>query len=292
MNASRRLAVTAFLSLAALAGAGCGGKGGTASNFGNSGGSSSGGSGAGTGTGGNVNLGGNGGSGANSSGGSGANGSGGSGGNGYCGSALTGTIRDFQQSHPDFEYVISDDKGIVESQIGADHKPVYAHGNNPTTTVHSQTTFDQWYHDVPNVNIKIPYKITLTKASGDVYTYDNGAFFPIDNQGWGNEGNNHNFHFTFEIHTKFVYNGGEVFTFTGDDDLWTFINGKLAIDLGGVHGAETASVDLDQQAGTLGLQKGGTYSLEVFSAERHTTESHFRIDTTIASFVDCGGGIQ
>ena len=32
----------------------------------------------------------------------------------------------------------------------------------------------------------IPYTITLTNKSGDVYTYDNGAFFPIDNQGWGN----------------------------------------------------------------------------------------------------------
>lgn len=291
MISSRPFAVAAILSLAALTGVSCGGSaGGTASNT--SGGS--GGSGAGNGSGGNggnVNLGGNG-SGTGGNGTAGNNGSGGAGGNGYCGSSLTGTLRDFQQSHPDFEYTISDDKGIVENLLANDHKPAYAHGSQPTTTVHSQTTFDQWYHDVPNVNKKIPYTINLTQAGGNVYTYDNPAFFPIDNQGWGNEGNNHNFHFTFEIHTKFVYNGGEVFTFTGDDDLWTFINGKLAIDLGGVHGAETDSVDLDAQAGALGLTKGGTYSLEVFSAERHTTESHFRIDTTIASFVDCGGTIQ
>lgn len=288
MTASRRLAVAAILSLAGITGVACGGNSkGTASNL--TGGS--GGSGAGNGSGGNggnVNLGGNG----NGGNGTGGNASGGSAGNGYCGSSLSGTIRDFQQSHPDFEYTIADDKGIVKTLLAADHKPAYAHGSQPTTTVHSQATFDQWYHDFPNVNKKLPLTINLTKTGGDVYTYDNPAFFPIDNQGWGNEGNNHNFHFTFELHTKFVYNGGEVFKFTGDDDLWTFINGKLAIDLGGVHGAETDQVDLDAQANALGIQKGGTYALEVFSAERHTTESHFRIDTTIASFVDCGGSIQ
>ena len=144
MDVSRRFAATAFLSLAALVGVACGGSSGTASNVGNGSGGSgagngTGGSGAGNGTGG-VSLGGSGTGGAGT-GGSGANGSGGSGGNGYCGSTLTGTIRDFQQSHPDFEYTIADDRGIVKNLIGADHKPVYAHGNNPTTTVHSQTTF-------------------------------------------------------------------------------------------------------------------------------------------------------
>ena len=83
-------------------------------------------------------------------------------------------------------------------------------------------------------------------------------FFPIDNQGWGNQGRPHNYHFTFEVHLEFAYNGGEGFTFTGDDDVWLFINGKLAIDIGGVHGAESESIDLDAHAGELGIVKGNT----------------------------------
>ena len=35
------------------------------------------------------------------------------------------------------------------------------------------------------------------------------------------------------------------------------------------------------------ITKGNVYLLELFHAERHTTASHFRVDTTL-TFVDCG----
>ncbi|MEO7093955.1 MAG: fibro-slime domain-containing protein, partial [Polyangiales bacterium] len=68
-------------------------------------------------------------------------------------------------------------------------------------------------------------------------------------------------------------------------------NGKLVIDLGGVHGAEDAEVDLDARAAELGITKGKVYPLDFFFAERHTSESTFRIDTTL-DFVSCGGEIK
>jgi fibro-slime domain-containing protein len=206
----------------------------------------------------------------------------GAGGNNGCGSVLTGIIRDFQASHPDFEGTLGDDKGIVEQNLGADGKPVYA-GNPTTLTTNGKDAFDQWFRDVPGVNMSIPTSITLTPM-GNVSTYDNSAYFPIDDQGFGNEGNSHNYHFTLELRTQFEYKGGEVFTFTGDDDLFTFINGRLGIDLGGVHGAQSQTIDLDAMAGQLGITPGNTYPLDFFFAERHTSESNFRIETTIACF--------
>jgi fibro-slime domain-containing protein len=207
-----------------------------------------------------------------------------------CGSTLTGVLRDFKDDHPDFEKFLGDDRGIVKTDLGSDQKPVYASSSNtPTTT--GKANFDQWYRDVKDVNLASTFAITLTKGASGVYTYTNPAFFPLDGKGFGDQGREHNFHFTYELHTTFAYGGGETFEFTGDDDLWVFVNNKLAIDLGGVHGAENGSIDLDMRAAELGIVKGKVYALDFFFAERHTSESTFRIDTTL-DFVDCGSGIK
>jgi fibro-slime domain-containing protein len=107
-------------------------------------------------------------------------------------------------------------------------------------------------------------------------------WFPIDDgtpyaTSFGNQGQPHNYSFTTELHTVFVYRGGETFSFSGDDDVFVFINNKLVIDLGGVHLREQATVQLD----TLGLTQGQQYPLDLFSAERHTTESNMSFTTTI-----------
>lgn len=197
-----------------------------------------------------------------------------------CDQVLHATVRDFKESHPDFEYKIKSEKGIVLPDLGDDDKPVYA---SPDVTVSTtgKANFDQWYRDVAGVNAPFSVDIALMDAGGGFYSYDNPAFFVLDGKGFGAEGNEHNYHFTLELHTEFVYRGGEVFKFRGDDDLFVFINRKLAMDLGGVHGPEEAEAVLDDLADDLGILPGGTYQLDFFFAERHTKESNFRIETTI-----------
>jgi fibro-slime domain-containing protein len=205
-----------------------------------------------------------------------------------CGEAvLHAVLRDFSREHPDFEGIIASLQGIVEDQLGDDDKPVYA-PDGPTAVTSGEAAFDQWYNTIEDVNFEFAVDIELTDSGDGTWTYSNDAFFPIGpDQGFGAEMDGFpelNFHFTTEVHTEFLYNGGEVFTFTGDDDLWTFINGRLVIDLGGVHGAQTGSVFLDDVAEEIGIEVGQVYPMDIFHAERHTTESNFRIDTTIGCF--------
>ncbi|EGC34961.1 hypothetical protein DICPUDRAFT_47947 [Dictyostelium purpureum] len=124
-----------------------------------------------------------------------------------------------------------------------------------------------------------------------VYVYNNQKFFPINNKGFDasksyqgielkrySDGSNYqNFHFCLKVNSKFTYSGYEIFDFTGDDDVYVFINDVLVVDLGGLHTSESKSVSLS----TLKLNKGQTYNFDFFYCERHTTASTIKISTNI-----------
>jgi fibro-slime domain-containing protein len=157
----------------------------------------------------------------------------------------------------------------------------------PTFSIKDGSTFAQWYNTTPNVNMEIPGELMLTEtpAGSGISVYDSTAFFPIDGQGFGNTpGQSHNYSFTTEIHVKFTYQSKQVFTFRGDDDLWIFVNGKLALDVGGQHQALQGTIDFDAQASKLGITPGSSYAMDIFHAERQTTDSNFHIETNIRCF--------
>jgi fibro-slime domain-containing protein len=235
--------------------------------------------------------------------------------------------RSVEGGHPDFERQPNRGFGLyngnVAPTIGSDGKPVFTgagwltqtqwrdsagrnicytlydpsrgdvqgvRGGASTGGIQSAASFNQWFNDVPGVNMSMPLTLTLTRNEDGSYVFDDktdpifssrGGFFPIDGLLYGNSPGspNHNFHFTYEIHTRFTYQAGQsqIFRFIGDDDVWVFVDGRLVIDLGGVHSARDQTVSI----GRLGLVDGEEYDLAFFFAERHRTQSNFRIVTNL-----------
>jgi len=110
----------------------------------------------------------------------------------------------------------------------------------------------------------------------------------------------HNFSFTSEVRYWFKYESGKTYQldFVGDDDVWVFINKKLAVDIGGIHTPVAGSVTLDgTSAAKYGLTAGNVYEAAVFQAERQTTSSTYKL--TLSGFsaapsdcqAICGDGI-
>jgi fibro-slime domain-containing protein len=119
---------------------------------------------------------------------------------------------------------------------------------------------------------------TYVPNSAGLYQFVDANFFPLDGRGFGLEGKNHNFSYTMELHTQFQMTPGLTFAFTGDDDVWAFLNNKLAMDLGGRHGPLSGSINVDNIPG---LVVGKKYNFDFFYCERHTTGADIKITTNL-----------
>lgn len=199
--------------------------------------------------------------------------------------------------HPDFERYNAYAKNIVMDLLGPDGLPVF----NDDSEIKFETgitkeSFSMWYKDVPGINKTFCKVLTLKQKEEPYnYAYESDYFFPLNNEGYGNHPSDKtkNFHFTDDMCFYFNYHGDESsIKIIGDDDIWIFVNGILAVDLGGCHGSQNGVVNFtgEMKTGTLNekqisylynsdfdIVEGQNVEVRIFHAERHTSGSNFNL---------------
>ena len=139
--------------------------------------------------------------------------------------------------------------------------------------------------------------VQYDRESGTIYNGTNGGdesgFYPLEGLGYEQkgllkntsftDGKHRNGSFTLRGESQFVYNedANLYFTFTGDDDVYMYINDVLALDLGGAHGRNTKTVNLKEVADKCGLVDGQVATFTFFYMERCSDASTFGIKTNM-----------
>ena len=189
-----------------------------------------------------------------------------------------------------------------------------------TTYAMNSDTDPPWYDLCGFFPLDDLTKPLIDQNTGQAVTYHYDQGQPDDRTchayqglGFGNGWANHNFSFTTELRYWFQYQGTENLKFTGDDDVWVFINGTMAIEMPGTHNRSVGTAILDASKGTaqvgygetpssyttvdLKMTIGSVYEVVVLQAERWCCGSNYML--TLANFIGgksqcvptCGDGV-
>lgn len=179
---------------------------------------------------------------------------------------------------------LRDSEGVLAAAEGSEQ-----HSARPSRQMASSVSFASWFCD-GTPGVRIPLVMELDAGTG-AYVFDSarqepyrsmGGFWPVDDALLGNDtADGHNGSFTVRIDASFVHErgAGQSLTIACDDDAWVYVNGRLVVDLGGVHPVRGESVEFDRLAW---LRDGERCFVSILRAERRCGGSNLRLVSAMA----------
>ena len=183
-----------------------------------------------------------------------------------------------------------------------------------SSSTKSTGKLDYWYFNsadqaatTTNKNLQLKYDATdeyfLQSNNEEVKgSTTNGNYFPLNSSKQSGKASQLNYGFGQKFDLKFrLTSDGKVldsannevpieFNFSGDDDVWVFIDGQLVLDIGGDHAVVTGRIDFANKKATVSSAKnsssGGISNGEVekdFPKELNT-ENYFTKEHTLTMF--------
>ena len=202
-------------------------------------------------------------------------------------------------------------KGIVKNDLGEDNKPVFSGSDIAKKCFVDADKFKTLFNYTKDVNEAQCYDMPFTRSEADAnWTFDSsplGGFFPVENtadstvvkigdtvlgptadarakRATSSGEDKRNQQFCAESHTTFTYYENLEFSFGNTDDMWVFINKKLAIDKGGLNVPTPISLALKDLNTTYGkdfLIAGRDYPLEIFYCNRRSAAPNFSFKANV-----------
>lgn len=165
-------------------------------------------------------------------------------------------------------------QGIVNSGLNSKGYPTLAVSRGRGTSLEylfSDSDYAVAYENVTNLfhksgnnysyNAQTDYAYLVTSESGNwmkhtnkmhgSYEASSPKFLPFNEWNEGEDVSNPNYAFGMKVEATFrqpakgitANNNQMIFSFTGDDDVWVYVDGVLVLDIGGIHDAATGTIN-------------------------------------------------